>query len=178
MLGRLINLRTGCQRPDYYYRATIFKAGVNRSYDHLSVVRCLSVRRSAKKLDESDDQKLEEETLRNGLINRPSPPRLGSEEQREFERLVRRNNLTSTVDSNSRITTKSSAGRGDGVSEVLTTEGQQRPLQLIVDENLMRVRGEEFEGDVNPRTGEVGGPRRDPLKWQGEWSYGGRATDF
>ena len=38
----------------------------------------------------------------------------------------------------------------------------------------------EFEGDVNPRTGEVGGPKNEPLRWGGggEWSYNGRATDF
>ncbi|RPA87322.1 hypothetical protein BJ508DRAFT_410830 [Ascobolus immersus RN42] len=38
----------------------------------------------------------------------------------------------------------------------------------------------EFEGDVNPKTGEVGGPKREPVrKWiEGDWSYNGRATDF
>ncbi|KAK1728504.1 uncharacterized protein BDZ83DRAFT_534996, partial [Colletotrichum acutatum] len=37
-----------------------------------------------------------------------------------------------------------------------------------------------FEGDVNPRTGEVGGPKREPLRWGsgGDWSYNGRVTDF
>lgn len=38
----------------------------------------------------------------------------------------------------------------------------------------------EFEGDRNPRTGEVGGPKNEPLRWGGEvdWSYNGRVTDF
>ena len=36
----------------------------------------------------------------------------------------------------------------------------------------------EFDGDVNPDTGEVGGPKTDPLRWKSEWTYGGRATDF
>ena len=36
----------------------------------------------------------------------------------------------------------------------------------------------EFEGDVNPKTGEVGGPKNDPLRWGGDWSYNGRVTDF
>ncbi|KIW49597.1 hypothetical protein PV05_11265 [Exophiala xenobiotica] len=38
----------------------------------------------------------------------------------------------------------------------------------------------EFEGDVNPKTGEVGGPKNEPLRWgaSGEWSYNGRTTDF
>jgi hypothetical protein len=38
----------------------------------------------------------------------------------------------------------------------------------------------EFEGDRNPKTGEVGGPKNEPLRWgaTGEWSYNGRTTDF
>jgi hypothetical protein len=41
----------------------------------------------------------------------------------------------------------------------------------------------EFEGDVNPVTGEVGGPKNEPLRWgstgeRGDWSYNGRVTDF
>lgn len=41
----------------------------------------------------------------------------------------------------------------------------------------------EFEGDVNPKTGEIGGPKNEPLRWgstgeQGDWSYNGRVTDF
>jgi hypothetical protein len=35
----------------------------------------------------------------------------------------------------------------------------------------------DFEGDVNPVTGEQGGPKQEPLR-HGDWSYGGRATDF
>ena len=38
----------------------------------------------------------------------------------------------------------------------------------------------EFEGERNPKTGEIGGPKNEPLKWGGEadWSYNGRVTDF
>ncbi|ORX60662.1 hypothetical protein DM01DRAFT_1281156 [Hesseltinella vesiculosa] len=35
----------------------------------------------------------------------------------------------------------------------------------------------EFDGDVNPKTGEVNGPKNEPLK-HGDWSFGGRVTDF
>jgi hypothetical protein len=35
----------------------------------------------------------------------------------------------------------------------------------------------EFVGDVNPKTGERGGPKWEPLKF-GDWSYGGKVTDF
>ncbi len=38
----------------------------------------------------------------------------------------------------------------------------------------------EFEGDKNPATGEVGGPKNEPLRWgsKGDWSFNGRCTDF
>jgi hypothetical protein len=36
----------------------------------------------------------------------------------------------------------------------------------------------DFEGEENPHTGEVGGPKKEPLQWEREWTYGGRATDF
>ncbi|KAK2045676.1 DUF1674-domain-containing protein [Colletotrichum somersetense] len=59
------------------------------------------------------------------------------------------------------------------------------PTVAATDEDTMHpnyVRGAppEFEGDVNPRTGEVGGPKREPLRWgaAGDWSYNGRVTDF
>ncbi|KAI9480633.1 MAG: hypothetical protein EXX96DRAFT_563576 [Benjaminiella poitrasii] len=35
----------------------------------------------------------------------------------------------------------------------------------------------EFEGDVNPKTGEVNGPKTEPVK-HNDWSFGGRVTDF
>jgi len=41
-----------------------------------------------------------------------------------------------------------------------------------------RLPAAEFEGDTNPSTGEVGGPKTNPLKWEAEWTYNGRATDF
>ncbi|CAO2650881.1 Nn.00g091780.m01.CDS01 [Neocucurbitaria sp. VM-36] len=46
--------------------------------------------------------------------------------------------------------------------------------------NMRRGAPPEFEGDVNPKTGEVGGPKNEPLRWgvQGDWSYNGRVTDF
>jgi hypothetical protein len=46
--------------------------------------------------------------------------------------------------------------------------------------NVRRGAQPEFEGDVNPKTGEVGGPKNEPLRWgpNSEWTYNGRATDF
>lgn len=40
----------------------------------------------------------------------------------------------------------------------------------------------QFEGNINPKTGEEGGPKREPVgKWVddgGDWSHKGRVTDF
>ncbi|KAG9061684.1 putative mitochondrial protein, conserved [Linnemannia hyalina] len=36
---------------------------------------------------------------------------------------------------------------------------------------------DEFQGDTNPTTGEVGGPKREPVRF-GDWSFKGRVTDF
>lgn len=75
-------------------------------------------------------------------------------------------------------------------------EGQQKAEERAVEELDARVqasgRGEElhpdirrgsrpeFEGERNPKTGEVGGPKNEPLRWGGgvDWSYNGRVTDF
>ncbi|KAG0035477.1 putative mitochondrial protein, conserved [Podila clonocystis] len=36
---------------------------------------------------------------------------------------------------------------------------------------------DEFQGDTNPSTGEIGGPKREPVRF-GDWSFKGRVTDF
>lgn len=40
----------------------------------------------------------------------------------------------------------------------------------------------EFEGEINPKTGERGGPKREPVRqWTeegGDWSFKGRVSDF
>lgn len=81
-------------------------------------------------------------------FSRPGPPPLPARDQKEFEALQKK---SETVDLN--------------VSEA------------DAHRDLRRKPKPEFEGDVNPKTGEKGGPVNDPLKWEREWTYGGRATD-
>ena len=86
-------------------------------------------------------------------VNRPSPPPLPREEQREFERQIQA------------AQTPLSAKDGE--------------LNLHPDARTP-IKGD-FEGDVNPRTGERGGPKKEPVKkWgsEGDWSHSGRVTDF
>lgn len=95
-------------------------------------------------------------------FNRPRPPSLPREEQREFEELVRKvQTATASEDLNS----------GEIEAELNLHPDAQKPLLA------------EFEGDVNPVTGEQGGPKREPVgKWGegpgGDWSFKGRVTDF
>lgn len=82
---------------------------------------------------------------------RPSPPRLPKHLQEEFEKLQKQAETAPTGN--------------------VSQDGQElhpdmrRPVQA------------EFAGDRNPVTGEVGGPKTEPTK-HGDWSYGGRASDF
>ena len=93
-------------------------------------------------------------------INHPAPPSLPREQQREFENLVRTAKTPLSVP-----TTK-----GEVEVELALHPDARLPLKV------------EFEGDVNPRTGEEGGPKREPVaRWavgDGDWSFKGRVTDF
>ncbi|QRV94051.1 hypothetical protein RhiJN_22069 [Ceratobasidium sp. AG-Ba] len=87
---------------------------------------------------------------------RPGPPPLPAAEQREFEELVRKAQTPAAVKPDS--TVKS--------GEELHPDAR-RPVPP------------QFTGDVNPLTGERGGPKREPVpEGRNDWSYGGRVTDF
>lgn len=94
-------------------------------------------------------------------INRPSPPPLPREQQREFEDLLRAAQAPLSVPNNS---------RGDAEADLTLHPDARKPLKA------------DFEGDVNPVTGEEGGPKREPVgQWEGsdgDWSFKGRVTDF
>lgn len=47
--------------------------------------------------------------------------------------------------------------------------------------NIRRGAAPEFQGDTNPETGEIGGPKNNPIRWkqmEGDWSFNGRVSDF
>ncbi|CAE6499248.1 unnamed protein product [Rhizoctonia solani] len=84
---------------------------------------------------------------------RPGPPPLPKEEQREFDELVRK------------AQTPAAAAQ--------VKEGEE------LHPDARRPVAPEFAGDVNPVTGEQGGPKREPVpEGRNDWSYGGRVTDF
>lgn len=105
-------------------------------------------------------------SLSGSLLNRPAPPPLPPKEQREFEELVRAAAApASSSNPNSAIASE--------VSELQARIAKGEELHPDARKPLKP----EFEGDTNPVTGEIGGPKRDPLR-HGDWSYGGRITDF
>lgn len=128
----------------------------------------------------------------------PAPPRLPKEEQEIFERLQRqstgafstpRPGVNQSPDSNppttsaADTTTPSSSSiriNQSPDSSLDSTPENRSAEDEGVHPNLRRGAPPEFEGDVNPKTGEVGGPKTEPLRWgaQGDWSFNGRVTDF
>jgi len=95
----------------------------------------------------------------------PAPPRLPKEEQEIFEQLQKR----STGAFSTPQVNQSPQGE-------IQADGSGGELHPDAPKGLQP----EFEGEKNPKTGEVGGPKNEPLRWGsgGDWSYGGRVTDF
>jgi len=93
-------------------------------------------------------------------INRPAPPPLPREQQREFENLLRAAQAPLSVPTST----------GEAEADLALHRDARQPMKP------------EFEGDVNPKTGEEGGPKREPVgRWaggDGDWSFKGRVTDF
>lgn len=96
-------------------------------------------------------------STRSVSLNRPSPPPLPLKDQREFEELLRKAQTPLAV---------------PDPDLGVTAHPDARPPVTP-----------EFEGDINPNTGEKGGPKREPVKrWAadpgGDWSFKGRVSDF
>ncbi|TPX13592.1 uncharacterized protein E0L32_006063 [Thyridium curvatum] len=120
----------------------------------------------------------------------PSPPRLPAAQQAEFERLQRASaERLGIVDDAGASTTGGGGGTTATSTSRHTTSASSAapaaaPAAAAADtsthEGVWRGAPPEFEGDTNPKTGEVGGPKNEPLRWgsAGDWSYNGRVTDF
>ncbi|PSN61287.1 hypothetical protein BS50DRAFT_452982, partial [Corynespora cassiicola Philippines] len=121
----------------------------------------------------------------------PSPPRLPKEEQERFEQLQRQSTgAFSTPQSSPASSSSSSSSSSPAPSKFQINQSpdsaaedagaQEIPRGEEVHPNMRRGAPPEFEGEVNPKTGEVGGPKNEPLRWGagGDWSFNGRVTDF
>ncbi|KAG7192053.1 putative mitochondrial protein, conserved [Scheffersomyces spartinae] len=102
----------------------------------------------------------------------PGPPRLPKEQQEEFERLQHIANSQAAIDEyNAQMESKGyTESTVEETPKVNTTDiGGFQSLKIIP----------EFEGDVNPKTGERGGPKQDPQRYsKDEWTFNGRVVDF
>jgi len=92
--------------------------------------------------------------------NRPGPLPLPAKEQREFEALVKR------------------VARGPPSAESGTVGASMRDIDKEMHPDARRGPIPEFSGDINPITGERGGPKREPVRPNSDWSFSGRVTDF
>lgn len=115
----------------------------------------------------------------------PAPPRLPAEEQAEFERLQRAANTQESLDPADHDAPAAEAQQinpSPDVESPVAKEALSNSATLGEVSNLPLRKGAppEFEGEINPKTGEVGGPKNEPLRWgsAGDWSYNGRVTDF
>lgn len=135
----------------------------------------------------------------------PSPPRLPKGEQEIFEQLQRESTgAFSTPQRAPQINqsphfeppapSKSNAANSSQQFQ-MTQSSENKHLQKSEESlgikvktgdgeelhpNIRRGALPEFEGEINPKTGEAGGPKNEPLRWghTGDWSYNGRVTDF
>ncbi|KAK2627592.1 hypothetical protein QTJ16_003558 [Diplocarpon rosae] len=136
---------------------------------------------------------------RTAFVTGPAPPRLPAKEQEEFERLQKAS--TGAFSTPRAINPTSEASSTPRVPPQINQSPAAEPKKEDVDVAVVNARiastgkGEElhpdirrgakpeFDGDRNPKTGEVGGPKNEPLRWgstgeRGDWSYNGRVTDF
>ncbi|ODN78813.1 hypothetical protein L202_04362 [Cryptococcus amylolentus CBS 6039] len=89
-------------------------------------------------------------------FTRPGPPPLPAADQAEFEALLKANQTVGTIPKVNQV----------DADEELHKDVRKGPKP-------------EFEGEVNPRTGERGGPKQDPfVAGDSDWQFGGRVTDF
>jgi Protein of unknown function (DUF1674) len=142
-------------------------------------------------------------TRRTVFATGPAPPRLPPKEQEEFERLQKASTgafstpkPTLTVNPTASSETPTPQIR-PAINQSPASEPAKEDIETVpinarvaatgkgeeLHPDIRRGAKPEFEGDVNPKTGEVGGPKNEPLRWgstgdRGDWSYNGRVTDF
>lgn len=131
--------------------------------------------------------------FRTAFATGPAPPRLPPKEQEEFERLQKSSTgAFSTAKPVEEPTPSPAVARSRpqiNQSPASNAESAEAQINARVEASgngkelhpdIRRGAKPEFEGEVNPKTGEIGGPKNDPLRWgaKADWSYNGRVTDF
>lgn len=185
--------------PKVCYQASNFLDQCNPPYLQL---RSISMRRQMLKIAVPTSRRLGSVASRwSSWSPGPAPPRLPKEEQDVFDQLqrqstgafsTRRAPLKVNQPPSSASTSHKSSSASSSPDEYTsaTSESRTQPSQPSVranvkegeelHPNVRRGAPAEFQGDTNPKTGEVGGPKNEPLRWGngGDWSYNGRVSDF
>ncbi|KAL4886522.1 hypothetical protein BJY04DRAFT_177814 [Aspergillus karnatakaensis] len=106
----------------------------------------------------------------------PAPPRLPEDEQKIFEELQKQSTGAFSTPRAPPKVAQSPDSEPEAQPAEIKANGDGEELHPDMKQGLQP----EFEGEKNPKTGEVGGPKNEPLRWGagGDWSYGGRVTDF
>lgn len=143
-------------------------------------------------------------TARYAFATGPAPPRLPLKEQEEFERLQKASTgafstprPSVTVNATASTSPSSPSRPRPQINQSPASAASAEEIEIAAVNARIDATGEgeelhpdvrrgarpEFEGDINPKTGEVGGPKNEPLRWgssgdRGDWSYNGRVTDF
>ncbi|QKX59914.1 uncharacterized protein TRUGW13939_07056 [Talaromyces rugulosus] len=112
----------------------------------------------------------------NPFATGPAPPRLPKEEQEIFEELQKQSTGAFSTPRTPPKINQSPDSQPEHAAQKASSSSSDQELHPHVREGVKP----EFEGEKNPKTGEVGGPKNEPLRWghQGDWSYNGRVTDF
>lgn len=133
----------------------------------------------------------------------PAPPRLPKEDQELFEQLQRSSTGAFSTPKTTVVVNQSPASSPDMPrSKPQINQSPHTEPNVISDSDkeiaavnarvqatgdgeelhpdIRRGVKPEFDGERNPKTGEIGGPKNEPLRWGGDvdWSYNGRVTDF
>ncbi|KAL2008745.1 hypothetical protein VTN00DRAFT_6939 [Thermoascus crustaceus] len=122
----------------------------------------------------------------NPFMGAPAPPRLPKEEQEIFEELQRQSTGAFSTPRTPPKVNQSPDSAAAAEQPATPTSSPSRAETKALDEgeelhpNLRLGAQPEFEGEKNPKTGEIGGPKNEPLRWgaSGDWSFNGRVTDF
>lgn len=105
-------------------------------------------------------------------IRRQGPMPLPRKEQAEFDALVKAAQGPGVSLDDARAQARADSTKGASKSPASNAD-------VIAHRDLRKTPRKQFEGEVNPMTGEVGGPKRDPFQaGDGDWQYSGRVTDF
>ncbi|ODV96922.1 hypothetical protein PACTADRAFT_48710 [Pachysolen tannophilus NRRL Y-2460] len=134
---------------------------------------------SARQLKDDSSKKFQPSFLSENSKKNPfmthtvGPPKLPEEEQEEFERLQKIANSQASIEEyNAQANAESNSSKQASDD---STPNLKNDIGAFSPEYLKTI--PEFQGETNPATGEVGGPKQEPLR-HGDWAYNGRVTDF